>query len=96
MKRIFSLLFLFCSLVFVSCHKERHFISDEEYRAQVHEDFLKRKDLAANRADQLFAGMDTLDTETREALEFLYAATHAKSHWDDHGVGRRLCVSSHP
>ena len=73
MKRIFSLLFLFCSLVFVSCHKERHFISDEEYRAQVHEDFLKRKDLAAGRADQLFAGMDTLDTETREALEFLYA-----------------------
>lgn len=60
-------------LFFVSCHKERHFITDEEYRAQVHEDFLKRKDLAAGRTDQLFAGMDTLDTETREAMEFLYA-----------------------
>ena len=64
---------LICSLLIVSCHKEKHFITDEEYRALVHDDFLKRKDLASGRADQLFAGMDTLDTETREALEFLYA-----------------------
>ena len=69
---LFSLLVL-ASMLFVSCHKEKHFINDEEYRAQVHDDFLKRKNLAAGRADQLFAGMDTLDTETREALEFLYA-----------------------
>ncbi len=55
------------------CHKEKHFISDETYRNQVHEDFLKRKELASGRAGVLFAGMDTLDTETREALEFLYA-----------------------
>lgn len=51
----------------------KHFITDEAYRTQVHNDFLKRQDLAAGRADALFAGMDTLDVETREALEFLYA-----------------------
>lgn len=56
-----------------SCHKEKHFISDKEYREQVHSDFLVRKELASGRADALFGGMDTLNTETREALEFLYA-----------------------
>ncbi len=56
-----------------SCHKEKHFITDKEYRAQVHADFLARQELAAGRANALFAGMDTLDAETREALEFLYA-----------------------
>lgn len=61
------------SLCLVSCHKDKHFITDEQYRAQVHDDFLKRQTLASGRADQLFAGMDTLDNETREALEFLYA-----------------------
>jgi len=60
-------------LLLVSCHKERHFITDKEYRLQVHEDFLERQALASGRADALFAGMDTLDDETREALEFLYA-----------------------
>lgn len=63
------------SLLFAtaSCHKEKHFISDKDYRTQVHNDFLKRRALALGRSNQLFDGMDTLDTETREALEFLYA-----------------------
>ena len=73
MKIRFCLLFFIVSFCLVSCHKEKHFITDAEYRAQVHEDFLNRKALAVGRADALFAGMDTLDTETREALEFLYA-----------------------
>lgn len=60
-------------LLATSCHKEKHFITDEEYRAQVHADFLARQELATGRADALFGGMDTLDIETREALEFLYA-----------------------
>lgn len=73
MKLRFCLIIVLFSISFVSCHKEKHFITDEEYRAQVHEDFLLRERLAASRSEQLFAGMDTLDIETREALEFLYA-----------------------
>ena len=61
------------SLLLSACHKEKHFITDKEYRTQVHEDFLNRQELASGRSEALFAGMDTLDTETREALEFLYA-----------------------
>lgn len=74
MKRInlFITIFLVALLV-SSCHKEKHFLTNKDYRAEVHEDFLKRQEMAAGRSEALFAGMDTLDTETREALEFLYA-----------------------
>lgn len=67
---VFTLLF---ALVATSCNKDKHFISDKSYREQVHADFMARQQLASGRADILFDGMDTLDTETREALEFLYA-----------------------
>lgn len=67
------LLFVLAGVLCISCHKEKHFITDEDYRAQVHEDFLVRERIAGSRSEQLFAGMDTLDIETREALEFLYA-----------------------
>ena len=67
---VFTLLF---ALVATSCNKDKHFISDKSYREQVHADFMARQQLASGRADVLFDGMDTLDTETREALEFLYA-----------------------
>lgn len=70
---IFYATLIMVALMATSCHKEKHFISDKEYRTQVHEDFMQRKQLAEGRADALFAGMDTLDSETREALEFLYA-----------------------
>lgn len=60
-------------LTTVSCHKEKHFISDKDYRIQVHNDFVDRMTLTINRSEALLDGMDTLDTETREALEFLYA-----------------------
>lgn len=68
----FVLTLLF-ALVATSCNKDKHFISDKSYREQVHADFKARQQLASGRADVLFDGMDTLDTETREALEFLYA-----------------------
>lgn len=55
------------------CGRESHFITDKEYRNQVHEDFEGRKALAEGRAYALFAGMDTLSQREREALEFLYA-----------------------
>ncbi len=70
----FTLLCLVALLLMtVGCHKEKHFLTDKAYRTQVHEDFLKRQDMAKGRADRLFACMDTLDTQTREAMEFLYA-----------------------
>ncbi len=62
-----------CLVLTTACHKEKHFLTDKTYRKQVHDDFLQRQELASNRSEALFAGMDTLDTETREALEFLYA-----------------------
>ena len=73
MKRHHLVILATVVLLIASCHKEKYFITDKEYRAQVHADFVKRQAKAIGRADALFAGMDTLDTETREALEFLYA-----------------------
>lgn len=61
------------ALMLCSCNREKHFITDGEYRAQVHEDFLKRQELAKGRAAQLFGVMDTICVAEKEALEFLYA-----------------------
>lgn len=48
-------------------------MTNRSYRNQVHQDFLQRQELAQGRAEALFGGMDTLNREEREALEFLYA-----------------------
>lgn len=60
-------------LVFAGCNRDPHFITNKQYRNQVHADFLQRQQLARGRADALFGGMDTLSNRYREALEFLYA-----------------------
>lgn len=60
-------------LLVVGCNRNPHFITDRDYRDQVHQDFLQRQDLAQGRAEALFSGMDTLNNMEREALEFLYA-----------------------
>ena len=60
-------------LVFAGCNRDPHFITNKQYRNQVHADFLQRQQLAQGRADALFGGMDTLSDRYREALEFLYA-----------------------
>jgi hypothetical protein len=54
---------------------DNHFLKDEAYRSQVHEQFLKRKEQAAGRSRQLFSVFDKkgLTAGQREALEFLYA-----------------------
>ncbi|GAB6009152.1 transglutaminase domain-containing protein [Dysgonomonas reticulitermitis] len=67
--------FLLIVFLFSACSSDQHFLKDEEYRAQVHKQFLKRKELAAGRTQELFAVFDKpgLTTEQREALEFLYA-----------------------
>lgn len=60
-------------MCFTGCHRNPHFITDKAYRDQVHADFVARQELAQDRADLLFGGMDTLSRRDREALEFLYA-----------------------
>ncbi|MFV0538807.1 MAG: transglutaminase domain-containing protein [Dysgonomonas sp.] len=74
MERISAFLLVIVFL-FSSCSSDKHFLKDEDYRAQVHEQFLKRKELAAGRSQQLFKVFDKpgLTVEQREALEFLYA-----------------------
>lgn len=54
---------------------EKHFLNDEKYRDQVHQQFLKRKELASSRNEQLFSVFEnpSLSIEQKEALEFLYA-----------------------
>lgn len=60
-------------LLLSGCDCETHFITDKQYRAQVHADFIERQQLARGRAGILFSGMDTLSCRDREALEFLYS-----------------------
>ncbi|WP_029905118.1 transglutaminase family protein [Prevotella sp. 10(H)] len=78
MKRIsFQSIFISLILLFsYSCTKsDSHFLKDEKYREEVHQQFLDRKELAAGRSEQLFSVLDRQDLtiEQKEALEFLYA-----------------------
>ena len=78
MKKIIFSSVLMISLLFIlgACSSaDKHFLKDKEYREQVHQQFMKRKDLAAGRSEQLFSALDKqeLTLEQREALEFLYA-----------------------
>ncbi len=78
MKRIniyYSLVFSMLVLLSACSPSESHFLKDESYRTEVHNQFLKRKELAAGRSEQLFSVFDKseLSVEKREALEFLYA-----------------------
>jgi hypothetical protein len=70
MKRI-ALLFFSAVMILVSCGREKHFISDQKYMAQVVEDLQARADILAA------AGVDiegmNLTTDEKEALQFLYA-----------------------
>lgn len=74
-KRKLSLLALGCMMLCSPWAKaDDHFLKDEGYRTEVHNQFLKRKQLAANRNEALFSVFDeNITTEEREALEFLYA-----------------------
>lgn len=58
---------------FSACHHEEHFLTDANYRSQVHDDYEARVKLAEGRAEELFSGMDSLSQSYREAMEFLYA-----------------------
>ena len=73
-QNLIKLLFVMvAAMAFAACNRDPHFITDRQYRDQVHADFLQRQQLAQGRAEALFTGMDTLCRRDREALEFLYA-----------------------
>lgn len=69
--------FLSCAMAVLmlvtACKKESHFITDKQYRDMVHHDYEQRQILAQGRDSALFSVMESLGTEEREAMEFLYA-----------------------
>ena len=71
--KLYLLAALAITLALAACNRDPHFLTDRQYRQQVHQDFLQRQTLAQGRAEALFDGMDTLCRTEREALEFLYA-----------------------
>ena len=56
-------------LMTVACHRDPHFITDKDYRNEVHADFKARCD----EFPMLQLQFDTLSAMEREAMEFLYA-----------------------
>jgi hypothetical protein len=61
-------------LVLVASCTKKHLITDDEYLAGTITKFNERKMLAANRSAQLFSVLsDSLTSEQKEAMQFLYA-----------------------
>ena len=56
-------------LLLASCHRDPHFITDKEYRNEVHADF----ELRVKNYELRGLEFDTLSNMEREAMEFLYA-----------------------
>ncbi len=67
MKKI--LLVAAAALLFAACHHDPHFITDKDYRNEVHADFEAR----IAEFPMLDVQLDTLSRMEREAMEFLYA-----------------------
>jgi transglutaminase-like putative cysteine protease len=67
------LFFCIASCLLSGCTGD-HFITDPTYRSKVETQFVKQKELAKNRSQQLFGVFDQhLTTAETEALKFLYA-----------------------
>ena len=69
MKRLYWVAVATLLLVIVACGREKHFITDKDYRAGVHADFEARM----AEFPMLHLQFDTLSRMEREAMEFLYA-----------------------
>lgn len=67
--RKFLLGLLIVCIGMTACHRDPHFITDKDYRAEVHKDFESRM----AEFPMLDVRLDTLSTMEREAMEFLYA-----------------------
>jgi len=73
-KNLYKTLFLLLLLIVISSCGKRHLIKDNAYREQVKEMFIKQKELAKGRNEQLFSVFDkNMTIQEREAMEFLYA-----------------------
>lgn len=75
-KRILYLILLFClSFSPLMSYAQNHFLKDEAYRDRVHQQFLKRKKMAAERNEILFGVFEKekMTEEEKQALEFLFA-----------------------
>lgn len=68
MRKIILGVLIVC-VALASCHRDVHFITDKDYRAEVHEDFEGRM----AEFPMLDVRLDTLSAMEREAMEFLYA-----------------------
>ncbi len=67
-----SIVLLFLLLIGTACNKQKHFISDNAYRAEVEQDFQNKQAALPN--GNLFEVFNTQMTpEEKEALTFLYA-----------------------
>ena len=74
MKRAFNVLIVIALILASACNHGKHFISDRSYRRKMESQFEKTKELAKNRADQLFSVFQKdLTLEKKEALQFLFA-----------------------
>ncbi len=69
-----NLIFVIIAFIILSCSNQNHFINDKEYRETVIDDFVRVRELASNREDQLFEVFNqNITLEEKEALMFLYA-----------------------
>ena len=74
MNRTIFIIIVLPFILFISCNRGNHFISDKNYRKKVEVQFEKQKELAKNRSEQLFRVFDQdLSLKEKEALQFLYA-----------------------
>ena len=74
--KILKLILLFAVLLIASCStsKDKGLIKDKTYLDQVHQDFLKQREIAAGRDSALFSVFNqSLTQAEKEGLEFLYA-----------------------
>lgn len=68
-------IFLLVLLAYSCSGDSNHFLKEKEYREEVHNQFLKRKEMTQNRENELFSvfDQDNLSVQEKEALEFLFA-----------------------
>ncbi len=71
LSNLFNLSLLSLLLLFTSCHRNPHFLTDSTYRQQVERDYETRLSRFSILNSQL--QLDTLSRAEREALQFLYA-----------------------
>ncbi|MCD4770478.1 MAG: transglutaminase domain-containing protein [Bacteroidales bacterium] len=74
MRRVFSVIIVLAAIITGWSCSDKSMINDKDYSTSVEIKFIERKELAANRSEQLFGVFsDKLQKREEEALKFLYA-----------------------